>query len=267
MGTTLQALTQSIQHGELQAFGLAMPRLAPDWSPSGATGAGFTVNESTMTIISSANWAAPLDMSFQLVDPSGGKPMPVTLVQAGGTVEIAGGVLLNLFEQQWLRLGRLYTQILETNNANRPEFGRGLPYRPVLKYIFFPGQTITPASGMAEAWADLDFAGDARFYDIDGLPIDPVAVMAAFTAILTKFPALQAVDLTDSPLSPIPLSNYLSSLASPTVTRIRFAKADGTAYDGTHLTGVTAVESGSGIYKLTGTSVGVDAVSDHFHPI
>ena len=261
MGTTLQAITQSIQHGELQAFGLAMPRLAPDWSPSGATGTGFTVNETTMTITSSANWAAPLDMSFQLVDPSGGKPMPVTLVQAGGTVEIAGGVLLNLFEQQWLRLGRLYTQVLETNNANRPEFGRGLPYRPVLKFVFFPGQSISPASGMAEAWADLGFAGDARFYDIDGLPIDPVAVMAAFTAILTKFSALQAVDLTDSPLSTIPLSNYLSSLASPTITRIRFAKADGTAYDGTHLTGVTAVESGSGIYKLTGTSVGLDAVS------
>ena len=180
MGSTIQALTQTLQHSELQAFGLAMPRLAPDWSPTGALSPGFTVDEATMTMTSSANWAAPLDMSFQLINPSGGVPFSVTLVQPDGTVETAGGVLLTLFDQQWLRLGDLYTNILETKNQNRPEFARGLPYRPVPKYIFFPGQTISPASGFAEAWAGLGFTGGARFYDIDGLPIDPVAVMAVF---------------------------------------------------------------------------------------
>jgi hypothetical protein len=104
MGSTIQALTQTLQHSELQAFGLAMPRLAPDWSPTGATNHGFTVDEATMTMTSSANWAAPLDMSFQLINPGGGAPFSVTLVQPDGTAETAGGVLLTLFEQQWLRL-------------------------------------------------------------------------------------------------------------------------------------------------------------------
>jgi len=264
MPTTLQAIEQAVTHGELQAFGLAMPRLAPDWAPDGASSPSFTATDGTMTITATANWAAPLDMAFMTVNPSGGPAMPVTLIKADGSVENGAGIVLTLFDQQWLRVGRLYTQILETSNSNRPEFIRGLPYRPVPKYIFFPGQTISPASGFAEAWADLGFSGDARFYDADGLPIDPVAVMAAFAAILTKFPVLQAIDLTASPKSPLPFTNYLNSLAPTQKTRLRFAKPDGTAYDGTHLTSVTAVSAGSGIYELSGTSVGLDSVSNSF---
>jgi hypothetical protein len=79
MGTTVQAITQAIEQGELQAFGLAMPRLAPDWSPAGAINPSFSVDESSMTMTSTAHWAAPLDMAFLVVDPASSKPMPVTL--------------------------------------------------------------------------------------------------------------------------------------------------------------------------------------------
>jgi hypothetical protein len=265
MPTTQQAVTQAIQHGELQAFGLAVPRLAPDWSPSGAGGPGFTVaSDSSMTITASANWAAPLDMGFLCVDPGSGTPMPVTLVKPDGSVENAKGVLLTLFDQPWLRLGRLYTQVLETANVNRPEFNRGLPYRPVPRYIFFPGQTMSIKSGLAEAWADLGFKGDARFYDADGLPIDPVAVMAAVAAILTKFPVLQAVDPAAAPLNPLPFTNYLTTLAPAQKTRLRFSTPDGSPYGGQHLTNVTAVASGAGIYELSAANIGLDAVSAAF---
>ena len=264
MGTTQQAITQAIQHGELQAFGLAMPRLAPDWSPKGAASPSFTATEATMTITASAHWAAPLDMAFLAVDPGSGVPMPVTLVKPDGSVENVKGVLLTLLDQQWLRLGRLYTQVLETASASRPEFNRGLPFRPTPRYIFFPNQTTANKSGFAEAWADMGFSGDARFYDGDGMPIDPVAVMAVFAALLTKFPVLQAVDLADPPLSPLPLSNYLTTLAPASKKRLRFFNPDGTPYAGQHLTGVTVVNAGAGLYDLTSASATLDAVSGSF---
>src|SRR5438105_2104471 len=265
MGTTIQAITQAITHGELKAFGLALPRLAPDWSPIGATNPRFTVDEASMTMTSAAHWAAPLDMSFAVVDPANSKPMPVTLVKADGTIENTGGILLKLFDQAWLRLNRLYAQVLENTAPNRPEQGRGLPFRPAPRYIFFPGQTMTLQPGLAEAGADLTFGGQARFYDGDGLPIDPVAVMAAFAAILTRFPVLQAVDITTSPISPLPLTTYLAQLAPTKRTRLRFSGPDGAAYGGQHLTGITAVAAGSGIFDLpAAASVGLDAVSTSF---
>jgi hypothetical protein len=267
MAITQQQVTQALQHGELQAFGLAMPRLAPDWSPKGASSPSFSVaDESKMTITSAANWAAPLDMSFLSVDPSNAVPMPVTLTDAAGAVENAKGVLLTLFDQPWLRLCRLYTQIFETSNSSRPEFDRGLPMRPVPRYIFFPTQTMSMKSGLAEAWADLGFKGDARFYDGDGVVIDPVAVMAAFAAILTKFPVLQAVDFSDPPLSPLPFTNYLNILAPSAKVRFRFVAPDGTPYNGSHLTNVTAIGAASGIYEINSgsTSISLDAVSATF---
>ena len=267
MGTTVQAITQALQHGELQAFGLAMPRLAPDWSPQGTTGS-FSVVEDTLTITATANWAAPLDMSFVNVDPTAATsptPMPVTLMRADGTMENGKGVLLTLFDQSFLRLGWLYTSVLEQSTTTRPEWNRGLPVRPVPRYIFFPEKAASLASGMVEAWADLGFSGAARFYDRDGLPIDPVAVMAAFAAILTTYPVLQSVSMTDSPIAPLPLTSQLATLApSPSKTRLHLVTPSGTAYPGTHLTGLTAVAAVAGLYDLSGASVGLDAASDTF---
>ena len=264
MASTVDEITQAIQVGALQVFGFAMPRLAPDWSPKGASNPKFTTpDEASMTIQAAANWAAPLDMAFQVIDPDNLLPMPVTLVKSDGTIEREKGVLLTLLDQPWRRLDRLYTQVLETSTAARPEFGRGLPFRPSPRYIFFPGQTMTIQSGLAEAWADLGFSGDARFYDGDGLPIDPVAVMAAFATILKKFPVLQAIDIGDSAVDPLPLTNYLPDLTqSTTKTRLRFAGADGKPYAGQHLTGVTAAFAAVGLYDLDTSpgTVGLDAV-------
>src|SRR5579871_5223326 len=191
---TATQITQAIQTGELQVFGFAMPRLAPDWSPQNATGVSFDEGDAgAMTITASQNWAAPLDMGFQVIDPDHSAPMPVTLVKPDGSIEHDARVLLTLFDQPWRRLERLYAQVLETTTTDRPEQGRGLPFRPTPRYIFFPGQTMSMKSGLAEAWAGLGFSGPARFYDGDGLPIDPFGVMAAFVAILTKFPVLQAI--------------------------------------------------------------------------
>src|SRR4029077_5421290 len=93
---------------------------------------------------------------------------------------------------------------------------------------------------------------------------DPVAVMAAFTAILTKYPVLQAVDLSSSPLAPLPFTGYLTSLPPATKIRIRLVRPNGSPYGGQHLTGLNAVSPAAGIYELTAASVGLDAVSGSF---
>jgi hypothetical protein len=193
-----------------------------------------------MTKTAAQTSAAPLDMAFQLIDPANAAPMPITLIQADGSVEDGPRVLLTLLDQPWRRLDRLYAQVLETTTSNRPERGRGLPFRPSPRYVFFPNpnHSISPKAGLAEAWADLGFSGKARFYDGDGLPIDPVGVMAAFAAILKQFPILQAVDLGKTALDPLPLAQHLPTLAPSTKTRVRLAGPDGKPYGGQHLTGL-----------------------------
>ena len=70
MTLSTQQIIQALQYGELQAFGVSMPRLAPDWA---AASNSFTVTDATptstsdppiMTITSTAHWAAPLDAMF-----------------------------------------------------------------------------------------------------------------------------------------------------------------------------------------------------------
>jgi hypothetical protein len=272
-----QQISQALQYGELQAFGVSMPRLAANWAPDG-TPNPFTVADTTpasssdppiMTITSTAHWAVPLDAMF--TDLSASQLVPVTLVQAGGGIENAPGVLLTIPDQSWLRLGRLYCEILEQSDPTRPERDLGLSCRPVPRYIFFPNQKISTGSpswttGLAEAGADLGFAGDARFYDGDGLQIDPVAVMAAFEAILTRYPGMQAVSLSSVPANPIPLTIYLtggtSPLAANQVTRIRLVSPSGSPYTANplHLTGLTPVDAQSALYELSGSpaTIGLD---------
>jgi hypothetical protein len=278
----LQQIAQVLQFGELQAFGMAMPRLAADWSPSGAT--SFTVVDSTpasssdppvLTITSTANWAAPLDATY--LNLAGHEPMPVTLMQAGGVVESSPGLLLTVPDQEWLRLGRLYCEILQGSDTARPERDRGLSARPVPRYLYFPDQTLKISSpnfpsGLARAGDDLGFAGAARFYDSDGLPIDPVAVMAAFEAILTHYPGLQAVPLGSQPVSPIPLTGYLtggsSPLAATKTMRVRLVDPAGKPYvkDPLHLAGLTVVDQQSALYEVSASPavIDLDAVDANF---
>lgn len=276
----VQQIGQALQYGELQAFGLTMPRLAADWSPADGSTHSFTVIDATpssdqliMTITSTANWAAPLDAGYLVV--AAGQPLPVTLAQAAGGIENSPGVLLTIFDQEWLRLGRLYCNILQESDTARPERDLGLSCRPVPRYIFFPNQTIETSSppsasnaGLARAGDDLGFAGDARFYDGDGLQIDPIAVMAAFEAILTRYPGLQAIALGSAPASAIPLTAYLTGASAPLaadkVTRVRLVNPDGSPYSASplHLTGLTLVDQQSALYTLSGSpsTIGLDPV-------
>ncbi len=194
------SVTQALQTEGLAAFGISMPQLAQDWAPEGSTGsysvpaATDTTSDPFKITISSGNWGAPLTAAFAVIDPTKGQTLPVTLQGFDGTAQNQGGVLLTVLESVWLRLNWLYSQGLETapTGSTRPEFALGLPYRQVPRYFFYPGQTISSQTeGLAEAQADLTFGGDLYIYDNDGLPIDPIAVMSAFNALMVKFQLLQ----------------------------------------------------------------------------
>ncbi len=256
-------LTQSLQSTGIEAFGLGMPVLAQDWAPAGGS-PSLSVDDSTMALtISGANWAAPCATALLVVDPANGQPFPTTLTNADGTTQTGTGVLLTLFEAAWLRLGRLYAEVLESSSTTRPEQTRGLPLRQVPRHFFYGGQTSSTAQGMAEAQADLGFTGELRIYDNDGLPIDPVAVMAAFSALMTNNQLLQ----TGTPSASPALVEHVSALASTSETRVRVVSPNGAPYTGTLLTGLTAVSgaSSSGLSSVSsGTAVQVQAVSSSF---
>jgi hypothetical protein len=264
MAVTDQLVTVALQLGKMQAFGLAMPRLATDWlSVIGAGIGSIAADDASMTLTpNNANWCAPLDMHIYLVAFGQGAQMPVTLIDPSGAPDSADGVLLTLFDQPWLRLCRLYAQVLEdSTSTTRPEHGKGLPWRPVPKYFYFPGASTTIKQGVAEAGAPLGFAGPMRIYDGDGLPIDPVAVMAAFLAFQKKYAALEALDAGSQAPTTLPLETYLNTLAATQTTRLRLVSPDGSTYNGSHLTNIAAVSAGAGLYTVNaGQSVGLDAV-------
>jgi hypothetical protein len=260
-------LTQSLQSTGIEAFGLAMPVLARDWAVAGGS-PSFTPEDATMAIeISGANWAAPCRTALLVVAPSEGRPLPTTLTNADGAGQTGPGVLLTLFEAAWLRLGRLYAAVLESASATGSGQAKGLPTRQVPRYFFYPGQKSSTTQGMAEAGADLGFEGELRIYDNDGLPIDPVAAMAAFAALLTSNPILG----TGTPTSPPALVNYVSELASSgtsgSETRVRIVGPGGAPGAGSLLTGLTALPAAqtAGISTLApASSVQVQPVSPTF---
>jgi hypothetical protein len=256
-------LTQSLQSTGIKAFGLAMPVLAQDWS---ATGSGtFTVDEPTLELrLTGDDWAAPCDAAWTTVHAGVDSfPFPTTLTAADGTVETTGGVLLTVFEAAWLRLGRLYAEVLETATADRPEQARGLPVRQVPRYFYFAGQLVDTDEGIVDVGSDLGFQGALRVYDNDGLPIDPVAVMAAFNALMVSNQLLQSGTPSGSPA----LGTHVTALAASSETRVRVITSTGAPFTASLLTGLTAVAAATGAGISTAapsTPIAVQAVSATF---
>ena len=120
------------------------------------------------------------------------------------------------------------------------------------------GQT----EGLAEAQADLTFGGDLYIYDNDGLPIDPIAVMSAFNALMVKFQLLQTGTATGTPA----LGTALSSLLPTADVQLRLVNPDGSPYTGSGLANLTPLTGGqiAGVNTITasGTAVTVQTGTD-----
>jgi hypothetical protein len=230
-------VTNALQSQGIAAFGLAMPILAPDWvdTSSGTPSVDDSTEPLKMTL--SGNWIAPCTAAITVI--GAGNAPPITLLDSTGAQVSSGsppsqaGVLLTMFEAAWLRLCWLYANILE-KDPSTPTQADGLPCRQVPRYFFYPGQSVqitqtngNPlSSGIVDAGTSLNFSGDLWIFDNDGLPIDPVAVMAAFSALMTGAPLLLG-GATNSAA----LSNYVSSIvaaANSSGTWIRLVNPDGT---------------------------------------
>jgi len=236
------ALPDTLNSAGISAFGISMPVLASQW-----TSASLTKDDNHLSLsIASGNWLAPLPGLLRRVENTA--PMAVTLVRADSTLLSGTGMLLTVFAQAYLRLCRLYAQVLETANTNRPERDRALPFRQVPRYFFYAG-TLADAdkSGEVKAGDDTGRAGELTIYDTCGMPMDPVAVAAAFQAILKSQTVLKsAADAS-------PLDNIAgAAFAGTSVVRLRLADPAGAPFDnsGNHLTGITSTNTGTGIFTL-----------------
>jgi hypothetical protein len=232
------------------AFGLGMPTLASAWTdgtlPYQGT-AGMSLE------LSNGHWQAPLSGELRPVKTSA--DLGVTLVLADGALVSAPGTILTVFPHVYLRLTRLYAQVLEAAAPARPERALGLPARPVPRYFYCAGMAAA-GGGKVAPGADLGVGGDLTVHDECGLPIDPVATAAAFFALMSAHHSLQerapgaAFDTT-------PQLQTIAQIAgaAPTV-RLRLSTHSGTPYDGTHLTGVTAVDANAGVFTLDAAAGG-----------
>lgn len=260
----------------LQPFGLGMPRIAWHLWPVnlGVTLARDDQNAPPLTLTARvanvgtpATWIAPLPGATREVLQG---PTGVDLRRADGQLEAGPGLLLMVHPQAYSRLARLYAELLEA-----PPNPRGIPTRPVPKYFFYgffpnPDPAVNATkdlSGGVNTGDELGFFEQLRCYDAEGHAIDPLAVLSAFTILGHLFPplmwmpgvvygvpvqgGLDVVLTTGFQMSPSDIP------PNPGDVRIRLTRPDGTAHDGTGLTGLTAINAANGLFLLPpGTAVG-----------
>ena len=242
----LDTIRNTLANTGINAFGLGMPTLSPDWT----SGALPTVDETNLALTSSANWVSPLTVQINRV--GGANPaIDVTLIRANGSVITESGLLLTLYPQAYLRLRRLFSTVIEGRSSSDPL----LNVRPVPRY-FFIGSTSSADISHADSGDDLGVSGTLTVHDADGMPIDPLFVAGVFRVLMAKHSPLQKRDLSAT-FEPNSQVKQIADLAGTTAaTRIRFSTPTGAAYDGAHLNGITAVNAAIGLFTLNAPSAG-----------
>lgn len=259
----------NLDQNGLKAFGVAMPVISPQWYAGGQA----TLSKTDLSLTSATNWLAPLACAVRKVDSTAALLPTVTLTQANGAAvngQAAGGagpvlgpgLLLTVLPPAYLRLRRLYANLLETSSALNPLQGQGLALRPVPHYFFYAG-TVAPASllgGEVLPGDNLGVAGTLRIFDEHGHIIDPLAVASALRVLLQLHPILTAPATTDQ------LGTLVGLRAGPTL-RVRLVRPDGQPVTATptttpalNLQNLTSVQPAAGIFSVnayTGTDASV----------
>jgi hypothetical protein len=241
----------NLQNFGIEPFGITMPVISKQWIAGGGadvTGR-ITLDEAGLFLDSSSeNWLAPLGGQVRRVDTSPSFKAPVTLFKTDGSAVNEQGLLLTLFPQAYLRLSRLYANLLETDTTFNPLRARGLAIRPVPKYFFFSGTV--PSSfegGEVQPKDDLGIQGTLRVFDENGWIIDPLAVSSVLSLILSTHPILDIASGDPDQMSSI------SSLRSGPSFRVHLVKPNGDPYDGTHMMGnlsTTGGDSSRGLFSV-----------------
>ncbi len=246
----MASLADTITGVGIAAWGAAMPVLSPTWTDGTAPSA----DDAAMALdLAGGSWRAPFAGTVAV--PTDGGSLPITLVGAGGDpLPGTGALVLTMHPQAHLRLTRLYAEVLE-------DAAGGLAVRPVPLHMRV--EAAGAAGGNVAAGEDLGAAGRCTLHDASGLPIDPLAVASAFTALMTAHEPLQARAIG----APFDAANQVSAIADQggaAEVRLRLADHAGRPYDGARLSGITEVDAGGGLFTLDGATVGKDAASGSF---
>lgn len=254
----MASLADTIANVGISAWGGSMPVLNPAWTD----GTMPTANDSAMTLsLGGGSWLAPFAGTLS-VPPSGG--LPVTLVGPGGTpASGTGAQLLTIHPQAYLRLARLYAQVLEDATGARAERALGLPFRPVPRYVRYAGGG-GGTGGNVNPGDSIGLAGACAFYDSAGLPIDPLAVAAAFTAFMAAHNPLQRRGLTDSFDANSQVKQIADLAGTPSVVRVRLSDHAGRPQAATNLQGISAVAPGAGLFTLSAGAISLAAAGTGF---
>lgn len=240
------AISDTLRDAGISAFGLTMPVLSPRWTD----GTTPTADDAAMSLaLGAGNWLAPIGGTLRKVEDTA--RLRVTLVRPGGGALTGVGMLLTVNPQAHLRLCRLYARLLETADTSRPERERGLPVRPVPRFFFFADAVgAADRSGEIGPSESVGHAGTLTVYDSAGMPLDPIAVGAAFLGLMGRHHLLQKVATGATFDANPPLQTMVDSLAGTSAVRIRLSDHGGQPYGGGHLTGITALSPGSGLFTL-----------------
>jgi len=269
-------VTDALSTLKLSGFGLAMPMLSPSW----ASAAMPMFNDDNLTLtLPSGSWLAPLAGTIHKItatpsdsDPPDVTPMLVTLIRPTGQAVHGPGLLITIYPQLYLRLSRLYAEVLErapaagSNPLLEKARQQGLAIRPVPRYFFYAGALVdSDRSGSINPKDEVGRSGELTIYDNNGMPIDPLAVASAFHKIITAHPILQKRALGD-PAETDPQIGRIAALAdSPARIRVWLSDHAGNPYPGTHLTGLLPSQT-SGLFRLAdgATSIRIEATSGTF---
>jgi hypothetical protein len=238
---------ENLKNKGLEGFGFTMPFMSQKWcNQASVTVSGLSFDQAALSLnLSSNTWLAPFSGLLQVVNTTT-KKIHVNLQKADGTMVNENGILIRLFPQQILRLKRIFRNLFEDTGTHNTQFASGLSLRQVPAYLFIAtaGDTSSTVQGMIDAKEDTGFNGDLKFFDEHGYIIHPLFVASALKTILAQHVILN-IDST--------IQNQLNDIIDKVSTEsntVRFVNPDGTPYDGSHLTGVTALEAASGLYTI-----------------
>lgn len=242
-------LTDTLSTAGVGAFGSSMPVLAPSWTTATPT---LGLDDLSLAL-AAGTWSSPLAAHVrtpaQVAERAG-----VLLRGSRGGAVATGASVLSLFPQQYLRLAKLYAAVLEGSAT-------AAPVRPVPAHIVLDTGGLTGAVDPGDTLV----GGSLSFHDQWGQPIDPLAVAAAFLALMDAHRPLQFRAL-GVPFDTNPgLAAMLTALAPAASTRVRFTDLGGMPANAAHLTALTTVAAPAAVHSVTaGATIGKDAVSATF---
>lgn len=242
----------------IQLLGVANPQLSVKWTNTASTTLNYD-GAFTLTCPAGDTFVSPV---AGVLNVDNG--LEKIVLPAGGTPTT--GVIIKLDPQVYLRLSRMYADEIEgkttTNNAN------ATTERPVPCYFVYTNLTKNawndsdgnhngPVAGLFYAGTDLHMSGQLTIHDQYGLPIDPVAVAAAFDAFVRRFATLESKAINSNPANPAPpvtANSQLVAIANSGAndTTIQLVTPNGVAYNPGSLPfgNLTAVNAAQGLYKI-----------------